>query len=120
MRKLFLALILAVALPLVSALNCTNYQKDQYQLCNSIQNLPLPEDQKISLMQPDALGYINDNEKPISLSLNGENDKITLEEIYRDKISFIVKLSLFILINYVIYSFLTKYSKIIKWLSADY
>ena len=101
------------------ALNCTKFKGDERNLCRTINPLPLAESYKVQLMKPDLYGSPNTNE-PIHLNLQfDEQEKLTTAQIYQDNIEKIAKLGLFIILNYALFSFLTKPSKIIKWLHAD-
>jgi len=123
MRKTLLlavALALLLILPPVYALNCTKFKGDEKSLCRTINPLPIAESDKKKMMKSDLYGSTK-NDEPIELSLVLEKqEQLTTSEIYENNIGFIVKFGLFILLNYAIFSFLTKPSKIIKWLRADY
>lgn len=118
--KLGLAVIaLTLFLPPARALNCTIYSGDYNSLCNTINPLPIGENDKFSLMQSNLYGNIETSQESINLNLNEQNEApISLESIYEDKIIIIGKFFAFILTNYGIFSILTKSSIVRKWLTA--
>lgn len=121
--KILLAVVLTIILYLspAHALNCTKFKGDEKSLCRTINPLPIGESDKKKLMKSDLYGSTNENNEPVDFNLNlDEEEKITTSEIYDDNIIIIVQLGLFILINYAVFSFLTKPKEIIKWLRVDY
>ena len=124
MKKLTLGLMvvgtLFILMPSAFALNCTLYQGEQQNLCNSINPLPISESDKISLMQPDVYNSVNDSQGTINLSMDlSQNQQVDLNQVYEQNITLAVEIGAFIAVNYFIFSFLTKPSKFRRWLTAD-
>lgn len=117
---LFLHLSILI-LPPAYALNCSKFDGDERALCGIVKPFPIAESTKDTFMKRDLFGQAQPIDRNIKINLNLENNKqITLNDIYQDKIIFIIKLSTFILINYFIFSILNKSSFLTKWLNADY
>jgi len=117
----FVLVLTLIFLPSVYALNCTLFTSSKNDLCNNINPLELNENDKFSLMQDNIYGSINEEQEPINITLNLQNQEVkTTKQLYEENVSMLVKLCLFIFVNYSVFSFLTKSSKIIKWLNAVY
>jgi hypothetical protein len=114
-----MVVIALIVLPSAHALNCTKFKGDNRELCNAINPLELSEKDKKALMQSNIYGTINVKEEPINLNLNlEEQTPITLEQVYEDKIVTIGRFIVFLLLNYSIFSILTKSFNILKWLNV--
>lgn len=121
-REYFLIAVVVTlsVLPLASALNCTAYEGDYYSLCNTINQTLLNESEKEKLMQPDIYESPSQETGTTDLTLNLDGEpQTTLETIYREDAGTIVKLLVFIFVNYGIFSILTKPESVIRWLTAD-
>jgi len=121
--KLGLAVIVItlfyLQIPPVHALNCTSYDDEQRELCNSVDSLDLSNKDKLVLMQSDAYDSFTSEQEPINLSLNVSSQEIkSTEQIYEENISIVVKILTFLALNYSIFSFLTKPQRVIRWLTA--
>lgn len=123
MKKTILLMVVLTSLflPSALALNCTHYDGDHRDLCNSVNPLDISDSDKLSLMQDGLYGQINPRDPSVNLQLEATNEPvITLKTVYDDKIVFIGRFVIFILFNYCLFSILTKSTFIRKWLIADY
>jgi len=112
--------ILLLVIPSALALNCTKYKGDYRKLCGIVNPLPLSESYKKSLMKED-LFQTSASDKIDNLYIDLEDqEEITFNQIYEEKISLVLKILLFILFNYALFKFLTKYDKVKKWLPVVY
>lgn len=124
MKGITLGLAIAFALSLiftlspVHALNCTEYHGDRRDLCNAVDPLELSERDKLSLMEDNVYGQIDNSEQSISLNLENQEQPVTLNQIYHEKIIPIGQLVIFFLVNYSILSIVTKSFNILKWLTV--
>ena len=114
------ATFIFLIMPLVSSLNCTLFYGNNYQLCGIIEPLSLSEGEKQVLMQEDIY-HITSSDNSVNLQLEQKNEEpITLESIYEEKIVLLGKIFFLVFSNYALFSVLTKSSFGKKWLIADY
>lgn len=117
---LAVAIILFFVSPPALALNCTKFKGDEKQLCHIVNPFPISENEKRQLMKSDLYDSTDNINQPVNLYLNLENQKqINLNSVYEDKIVIIGQLVLFFVLNYSVFSILTKSFNILKWLSVD-
>lgn len=115
-RAFILAVVVIFLLQPAYALNCSLYYGDYHNLCWVVKPLPIQEQNKQSLMNPNLYGEVP--------QINKDLIEITPEPIKEkdlasnDNLILAVKIAIFFLINYSVYSILTKSSFILKWLSA--
>lgn len=123
MEKITLGLAVVITLfyisiPPAHALNCTEYNREQRDLCNSVDSLDLSDDDKILLIQQGDYNLTYEPEQ-INLKLNIPAQEIqTTEQIYEENIALLVKIITFVVTNYTIFSFLTKPQILLRWLTA--
>ena len=111
---------LFILMPSALALNCTLYYGQDHDLCTTINPLPISESEKISLMQPDVYGQASQSQGAINLNLDlSNNQQVDFNQVYKQNIALAVEIGVFIAVNYFIFSFLTKPSKFMRWLTAD-
>lgn len=120
------ALLLAVVifsflLPPVSALNCTLFSGESWQLCAILNSLPMDEEHREILVNSNAYGTIEDRspELPMKINLSQEED-ITLNEIYEEKLLPLWIISLLLMFTYLFYAFAKSSSNLSKWLNVVY
>lgn len=123
MKKITLGLAVVITLfyisiPPAHALNCTEYNHEQRDLCNSVDSLDLTDDDKILLMHPSDYNLTYEPEQ-VNLKLNIPAEETqTTEQIYEENIALLVKIITFVVTNYTIFSLLTKPSLLLRWLTA--
>lgn len=123
MKAKLLMLVVASALlilPSAYALNCTIYEGSKKEICVNVDPLDISEGDKEALLEGNVYGSINEEQIPINLRIspNAQETKTT-EQIFDENIATLVRIGVFIFVNYAIFSVLTKPSKIRRWLSAD-
>lgn len=118
-KGIITAVVIIMLLPPTFALNCTLYHGDKHDLCNEIDPLDIAESEKERAMDDD-LWQVTQSDEPINLQINIPSEEVeTLNQVYEENIALAVKIALFLLFNYALFSFLTKPNKIRRWLTAD-
>lgn len=127
--KLFVIFIVGTLLlfPIVAAdheedkLSCDDFSKEKLKDCEYILDSDLDEDDKeelLEFLEEESYGYSTD-EQPITF-IHEQSSKIKVKEIDYSTLILAWKTFIFGFINYVAFSFLTKSSFALKWLSAGY
>lgn len=123
MKAKLLMLVVASALlilPSAYALNCTIYEGSKKEICVNVDPLDISEGDKEALLEGNVYGSINEEQTPINLEIHTDaRETKTTEQIFDENIAILVRIGVFIFVNYAIFSVLTKPSKIRRWLSAD-
>jgi hypothetical protein len=116
MKKLFILLAVAIALPLATAFNCTELNGEEEEICDYIEDQNWPQEEKDELIQ-DMIdsgeasldGNFNSilGNKPKEIQLNKLEE--TKLEISNNNKKFLIDFSSISLLGYIIYAFLKKY-----------